>query len=502
MDWQGRKPMLIPEKQKTGVSLNDAHYVINAGNVELKDLKKGAKILPPDINALPKKFNPEDRIALVYYQGQPRPDELINALNERTAIAQVDEQTLVSVARRCANNIIRNLPELANSVLATRIDNQPLKGAPGFIIGAGPSLDKNMHLLPECARHGIIFGVDAASGAIAAQGVESDIMVSLESKGVSHYLTHGHPGPYPNLCVDLTGSPENWAVPHERRLVMVNADPAYSEPIVRLGGLPLAFGGSVALTAWALAYYYGCDPIVLLGMDLAYTGGHTYAQNTKWAEQRIERIKKEMHGHQNDLIKFIGCEGRGRDKEVSVVDAPAWGGKGTVETSHEMLTYRAWYEEMVSRCNVCVVNATEGGCKINGTVEMKVEDVLAHTGSKIKASQARHMLDEGMWKAGTPSRKQVKDYMLDLQHRLKQIVRYVGEDRHATKWDSNYNTRDWIARTPIIETYLVQWAFDLKHSKKHREVKDSHNKQQIELMNGCTDMLIALDQILRQEEWR
>lgn len=497
--------------QKKGISLNDAHHIIKMPGVELKDLRNHIDVMPtnqaplmvypPDLNLIPKRFQPEERVALVRNANDPIPMPIIQELQERTSVAQVDEQTLYSVARRCALNIVHNLPMLADSYLATAITDQPFRGIPGFVVGAGPSLDRNAHLLPECAQLGIIFGVDAASGAIAAQGVESDFMVSLESKGVSHYLTHNHPGPYPRLCVDITGSPENWQVPAHKRLVTVNADPAYSDPIIALGGLPLAFGGSVALTAWSLAYWYGCDPIILIGMDLAYTGGKAYAANTKWEEQRVVRHEQQQGHFKTDLIEFVGCPDRGRDKQVTVVDAPSWGGQGTVETSHEMLTYRTWLEEVSRKCNVTIINATEGGCHCNGLLDIVLENVLDGLGKdQVECARSDFRTDE--FKHGKPHHDDVRNYMLRLKENLEKIFMYVEEDRYDTKWDSNYNVRYWINQVPLLEAYLVQWAYEMKHTTKSKEVKETHAKQQDAILEGCNDMLSILNETLNKDEWR
>jgi hypothetical protein len=107
-------------------------------------------------------------------------------------------------------------------------------------------------------------------------------------------------------------------------------------------GQALPSGGHATSAAFSLAILWGCDPIILVGQDLAYTGGRIHAQGRPGGEDE-ER------------------------PETTLV--PAIGG-GMVETSHVMLSYLAWYQEAAaylgSRTQRRVINATAAGAHLAG----------------------------------------------------------------------------------------------------------------------------------------
>jgi hypothetical protein len=486
---------MIPIEHEKGVSINDAHYLINMG-VEVKELAQHVKVLPPDLDKIPRRFLPEERVAMVLKKSQPTPEALIDALRERTALAKLGEDTLVSVAERCAKNIMRNIERMTSTVIATKLVN-PLENIPAFIVGAGPSLDKNAHLLPECAKHGVIFGLDMSASAITAQGVEPDVMVSLESKGMSKCLTYKQDKPYNILAVDITAAPENWDVDHKRRVCFTNSDPAYSEIITELGGVPLAFGGSVSLTAFALAYYWGCNPIILLGQDLAYTGQRTYATNCIFEEQTIKRTKAD-DPRKGDMIEFIGCPERGRNKPISVVDAAAWGDpKTTVETSHEMLTYRDWTAETSQKINARVINATEGGLHTKNIIEWPLQKVLNMLSVKKPIPKEYIIADlhDAIDNTGPSTHEEVEEYKLSIRKRLKYVCEVIAENQFNPTPESIYKVRESTFVVPLVEAFMVKWALMRKQATVYDGIEEANKTQREAIMNGVATMLFILEDL-------
>ena len=74
---------------------------------------------------------------------------------------------------------------------------------------------------------------------------------------------------------------------------MHEAVPQYSSALEELtgcGGLPMS--GSVSTVAFGLARLLGCSPIVLVGQDLAYSGGRTHAAGTGY-ETSVVKIDEQ-----------------------------------------------------------------------------------------------------------------------------------------------------------------------------------------------------------------
>jgi len=202
------------------------------------------------------------------------------------------------------------------------------KGIPAIICGAGPSLKKSIELLKTCEQRALIFAGGSSLTALSAQGVVPHFGMALDPNYTEYlrlkpalafevpflYGNRLYPevfstlnGPLGYIRSDTGGPCETWM---EEQLKITG------EPI----GADLSHEAlSVTTLALSLAYALGCDPIILVGVDLAYTGMHSYAggvlvnsqidlktlkQNTK-ATERLLR-KKDRHGNLvYTLVKWV-----------------------------------------------------------------------------------------------------------------------------------------------------------------------------------------------------
>ena len=108
-------------------------------------------------------------------------------------------------------------------------------------------------------------------------------------------------------------------------------------------------GGSVATAAFNVARMIESRTIVLVGQDLAFQGEVTHAGG-----------EKEKHPI-NDQVTYVdGIAGK------------------KVKTRRDWLTFLEWYKDVISQLedNITVIDATEGGAKIEGTKIMKLSDVI------------------------------------------------------------------------------------------------------------------------------
>ena len=179
-----------------------------------------------------------------------------------------------------------NIAEHYHEIRAGR-DIKPLFGlaernVPVACVGAGPSLDKNVHLLKDFP--GIIIAVDKAYKMLLARGIEPDLVVSVDC----HY----------DLIADMLKAPGS---EHHSLVLNTCADPKIlkvwkgkvywylmKHPGVQFTDkiLPALFPtfsaipnvGCVGNTAILLADHCGLSPIFLVGYDFGYTGGRMHAQ--------------------------------------------------------------------------------------------------------------------------------------------------------------------------------------------------------------------------------
>ena len=305
-------------------------------------------------------------------------ERLKRVLNEAQGLTVVRENTVIERSRIIAENTLGNLAWLAQAPLATRLD-RPLAGTPAFIVSAGPSLDRNGHLLARAAKHGAILAVNTSSAAVVAENAPIDVLVVIESLDSSRAMLEA--APHARLvALDLSAARENFAVPARKRAAFLTKSPAYDSLSRALGASPLVYGGSVATAAFSLAHRWGADPIVLVGQDLAYTGGRVYAKHTPYGAMRAivqgNTIRLEGCPERDEAYTKRGLKKQPRSRPL--LSTPAWGGAGTAAATHDLVLFQHWFEASAYhlRGQRRLINATEGGASIAGYEELSLGALL------------------------------------------------------------------------------------------------------------------------------
>lgn len=224
-------------------------------------------------------------------------------------------------------NLIKNILRWPGSFLANGLKNQ-FKGIPAIICGAGPSLAKTFEQLKKIDDRALIIAGGSTISALSNQGILPHLGLALDPnheefgrlKSSSSfempliYATRLEPQVF-NTCngergylISETGGP---CETFFEKALKIEADPIGPE----LG----AEAFSVTTLCIALAVEMGCNPIILNGIDLAYTGMQRYAEGvlpsskiffdevkkTKKASDRLIK-KKDIFGNPAyTLVKWI-----------------------------------------------------------------------------------------------------------------------------------------------------------------------------------------------------
>lgn len=246
-------------------------------------------------------------------------------------------------------------------------------GKPGIFVGAGPSLDANIETLATLQGRALIIAVHTAVIPLARAGVIPDLVVILESQELLHYFAgvdtldqmvllpavHTHP-----LHLDL-GFRDILSIAVEGHTASDWLQQAYGDPIV-------PSGGSVACAAFSILHALGCDPLVAVGMDLAYTGNRRHVRHS-------ETGCCETHFDAETGVVAISCrDGVHEPSSFRGARVEAWGG-GEVITRQVLTDFRYWFEAAARSWagSRQLINATEGGARIHGFSEMTLAAVAA-----------------------------------------------------------------------------------------------------------------------------
>lgn len=308
--------------------------------------------------------------------------DLVVQLVQRTG---VNDNTYKKRARLWLECVFDNLELLCESPMFLGLE-QRYRNVPAFIVSAGPSLGNNGALLAEAAQKGIVIAVNSSARAVHRYGAEPHVLACVESIDVSHLLCDV---PYLDRCIraySLAAHPRTLRYGRGPLLPVYEGLPQLDPPLLELTGfrgLPVC--GSVSTVAFSLAQRLGCSPIVLTGQDLAYTDGRAYAPGSVYEDSRV-RVSEDGHEllHEwSDALKQTNRDAVAPIHEREPLErVPAWGGTGSVASGIGFSAIRAWFETAAQTLvreapEQVLVNATEGGARIEGFAERRLSEVLA-----------------------------------------------------------------------------------------------------------------------------
>jgi Tfp pilus assembly protein PilF len=279
--------------------------------------------------------------------------EHINKLN-------VSGATSVRFGHDFVSNRFRQLTSFHhNSYLLENLQDL-FAGVPAILVAGGPSLDKNIHLLPRAKGKALIIAVDTALPALCRHGVLPDFVTSIDPQE----LTYEKVADVVPLVkgVSLISVPavttrvaKTFPAPGIFWLFSARSMEAWLNTLV--GGKTLTAGaGTVAHANILSAVILKCSPIVLVGQDLAFPTTRSHAKHTVLTDHR--GMKTAQLSDENAMW-VEGVNG------------------GKVRTNRAFFSDKEYFERIVAENPNHYINATEGGAHIRGTEIMTLEEVLA-----------------------------------------------------------------------------------------------------------------------------
>jgi hypothetical protein len=274
---------------------------------------------------------PSDQIEIVascLYQKKKkvRFQQIRLKLLRKSAVAQaILTESLYS--HRMLVNVLRNIKQWHGSFLAGGLKGK-FQGIPALICGAGPSLQQTIPHLKELKDRALLIAGGSTIAALSNQGIHPHLGVALDPNAEEFgrlkiassfempllYGTRLQPDVLNALngergyLVTATGGP---CEHYFEKGMQITEDPIGPE----LGAEAL----SVTTICIALAVEMGCNPILLDGIDLAYTGMRRYAEgilpsstvqlgDLKLEKKALERLlkRKNIQGHYvHTLVKWV-----------------------------------------------------------------------------------------------------------------------------------------------------------------------------------------------------
>ncbi|ELF2320885.1 motility associated factor glycosyltransferase family protein [Campylobacter lari] len=337
-----------------------------------------------------------------FYEDQKKEINLISTLNI---------QAIKNIALRRGNDpidamqgieqFVLNLPKmLVHPSFSEFKKKRSNKSKNAILVATGPSLKKQLPLLKKYANKATIFCADSAYPILAKAGIKPDYVCMLERDDV---VSKCFDNDFKDFDKDITfilaslvyKDSIKFLEKNKRKYILVSRSLpfAYSLGLHDFGYV--SGGMSVAHLNYELALLLGHENIILIGQDLAYSDdGQTHSEgfiHSAYHEGEFEKNK--------DKYKI-----------------KAYGGKGYVHSSEIWILFKNIFENLISeQKNTKIYNATEGGARIEGTIEKPFKEICEEF--------LKDKVKKPFPKLNPPKRKDSQELMLKAYKQIKQNIK-------------------------------------------------------------------------------
>jgi len=278
-------------------------------------------------------------------------DDLKKVINDSANSIQVNANTIVNSGRKMAYNNIRNIPAILESRGVRELQNR-FANIPAVIVGAGPSLDKNAHLLKDIQDKAVIIASDSVLGKLFAMDIKPHFVCCID------FLEYNYQKKFEGIDPALTSLIYNqtcfFKAPasfdrSRRYATMIPTKVSQWISRIFTGDIgTIEAGQTVTHMAFNAGNYMGCNPVILVGQDLSFPDKETdHAEGcSTWKVEGNQLIEeKDIYGN-------------------------------SCYTILTFLSMRHIFENKIRDLSKTVINATEGGLNISGARNMPLKDVI------------------------------------------------------------------------------------------------------------------------------
>lgn len=306
-------------------------------------------------------------------------------------------------------NFYPNLLELPKAYSGNGLFGQ-FKNVPAIICGAGPSLNKNLETLRTLSQQALIFAGSSALNALIPKGVIPHFAAAIDPNSAQlkrveaaegsnvpffyrnrlfHDALKAIDGPRLYLCGTGGYEVAEWF-----------------ENELGLEGDNLDEGHNVINFCLSIAHALGCNPIILVGVDLAFTDQQPYADgvatNLKLTPDDFKRgtdfestpiIKQDIHGQ-------------------------------SVETLWKWVTEAEWISDFAKEHpEISIINATEGGLGFKEVPNIPLQEVTLNSKEDFYKRVQQAIKEQKLPK--TISKARIFELMLVMKESLEQCVKHL-----------------------------------------------------------------------------
>jgi|GEM_PF-1357085 hypothetical protein len=358
---------------------------------------------------------------------------------------QINKTTLKRFQKVWLRNIIKNSSYYFNLPGINDISHN-FRDKPAVIIGAGPSLALNIDIIKKFQDKAVIISTDTAYINLCSFGIKPDFIVSVDPQDKnSLYLLYAFDSSS-KLVIDSAASFISFVKYNPLNLIIYDSIfPIYNDLKYLWGEKgQLACGGSVSTTAFDLARFLKCDPIIFTGQDLSYPGRRTHIKGSILEEFLYSRINR-FDTYENYNSKMLLLSDR--------IEIDGWNGT-RVHTDRKFLTFLDWFKKEIKETGASVINSTEGGAIIQGASHMTLEKAL---GKACGGSLNKEVIVSGKERDQSPFielLKELKDKILKMEDLAKKA--FYASKRAVSKFKSGSNAKEEFGLMTEFDAFFLK----------------------------------------------
>lgn len=380
---------------------------------------------------------------------------------------QVDMNTLVHFGQASLKNDIKSMKWLMRGKAFENFKGQFPKELPYIMVAAGPSLEKNVHVLKQAKGKAFIVCVDTALRFLLKHGIVPDMTCTIDPQKGSSYFEGIDMREIP-MAVSTDSDYRSLEAAGDFQPIYVSVSNDFTSSLLKDQGIEMESfdgGGSVGTFCFQMGAELGFQTIIIIGQDLAFTDRKAHAGMGK--------------AEDSDLIYG-----------VTMVDGYD-GGK--IMTRGDFKNYIDWYNLQIPLLakERTIINATEGGAKLEGAVQMSLQEAVE------KYCTKEYDLKEIMEQV--PPIWETWEEKAQVYRKIQEQYRFFRRFYDQVK--------EGIQETKRAEVLLKRKNYDLKDLQKIDKKLDRVTKQVTEkdgmvlLVRRIIDVDVTLnDDLLKEEE--
>ncbi len=266
-----------------------------------------------------------------------------------------DFQTRLAERSMVGTNVLKNLPWIFKSKPVNSLKDR-FKGVPGFIVSAGPSLDRDIRKLKKIDNRGIIICVDTALKPLLKNGIQPHFTAAIDPSYKNYLHLMNTEEEFENFVIAETGVASQIFKDYEGRIFTSNlGKPLMNMIESTIGEIgQIDAWGSVISMALNLAVYMGLNPVTFIGQDFAFTDMRNHCRHTSWEENWLEYYRNRLGDLQRMETLSIGGIAQVREE-------PDVYGNKTL-SSDKLLLYKNYLARMAEEFrDTEIFNSSDGG---------------------------------------------------------------------------------------------------------------------------------------------